>query len=250
MPCFLSLKKSRSCRRLPPPALPCRFPGRVPACVGFPERCSQELVLSSFLPPPGYVFSVEAALIRISVSARCGQKRSPETKRRARPGEWTWCDHLRCGAGYACSHTQSEGMWVGCWHVCSTLGLWLLGPRCGPGPGDPLPCFAPLSPACTTSLRSHWAPCHWPCSEWSVRTRPVWAPRGSLSCSLTWVRGLGAGLLLPENLQGSPHRPRSSEQVPRGAVAAKSACGPPGGLRASSRASAQTQPPCSRSDSS
>ena len=97
MSCFLSLKKSRSCRRLPPPALPCRFPGRVPACVGFPERCSQELVLSSFLPPPGYVFSVETALIRISVSARCGQKRSPETKRRARPGEWTWCDHLWWG---------------------------------------------------------------------------------------------------------------------------------------------------------
>lgn len=154
------------------------------------------------------------------------------------------------GAGYACSHTQSEGTWVGCWHVCSTLGLWLPGPRCGPGPGGPLPCFAPLSPACTTSLRSHWAPCHWPCSEWNVCTRPVWAPRGSLSCSLTWVRGLGAGLLPPENLQGSPHRPRSSEQVPRGTVAAKSACGPPGGLRASSRVSAQTQPPCSRSDSS
>lgn len=101
MPCFPSLKKSRSCWRLPPPALPCRFPGQVPACIGFPERCSQELVLSSFLPPPGYIFSVEAALIRISVSAGCGQKRSPETKRRACPGEWTWCDHLCCG-GWVC----------------------------------------------------------------------------------------------------------------------------------------------------
>lgn len=116
------------------------------------------------------------------------------------------------GAGYACSHAQSEGMWVGCWrgcwHVCLTLGLWLLGPQCGLG--GPLPCFAHLCLACTTFPGSHWAPCHWPCSEWSVCTRAVW----SLSCSLTLAKGLGAGLPPPRNLQGSPHRPCSSEQVP------------------------------------
>lgn len=94
------------------------------------------------------------------------------------------------------------GCWRGCWRVCSTLGLWLLGPQCGPE--GPLPCFVHLSAACTTFPRSCWAPCHWPCSEWSVCTRPVWAPWGSLSCSLTWAKGLGAGLLPRQEPAGEP----------------------------------------------